>query len=353
MLNDDHVPMQQRTPHLTVIVPAYNSEGTIDACLSAIRQSTYRDYELIVVDDGSRDRTAQIAQQYADTVVRQSNRGSAEARNGGIRASRGDIIVNIDSDVVVRPDTLTLIRDFLDDRPDIDAVTGLLAEEHPHPGFFTQYKNLYMHYVFNQLPESVTFLYGSAHALRKECAHLFYDGSIGRADDTELGQKLVSRGKTIALFKRLEVVHLKRYDWLSLAKNDFWIPFDWAWIFVRYQGWKQLGRKGTGYGHARAGQLASVIVAPAIVFVSALSLNTYSHFAYAVPGAAVWLLLNWPFIKYLARVKGLNFGVASIAVTFLDHIVMAAGIAAGVTTAGSAMLIKATRNVFGNRLLMP
>src|SRR5574342_401285 len=69
-------------PPMTVIVPAFNSEATMDACLAAIRRSTYRNYELIVVDDGSRDQTAWIAARHADKVLRfDANRGSAEARN--------------------------------------------------------------------------------------------------------------------------------------------------------------------------------------------------------------------------------------------------------------------------------
>jgi glycosyltransferase involved in cell wall biosynthesis len=333
-------------PHMTVIVPAYNSEATIAACLAAIRRSTYRDYELIVVDDGSRDRTALMAGQYADTVLRfDENRGCGEARNHAVRAARGEIIVNIDADVVIKPDTLAVMRDFFAARPDVDGLTGLLAKEHPHPEFFSQYKNLYMHYIFSRLPESVTFLYGSAHALRRESARLFYDGDIERANDTALGQKLVRRGKSIALVKQLEVVHLKKYDWRSFIKNDFFIPFDWARIFVRYQGWKQLGRKGGGYAHARPEQLASVLLAPAIVLLGAFTPAGYSRFVYAALGGAVWLLLNRTFIAYLTQARGLGFGAASVPVTFLDHVVMAAGVTAGMMTAVWAILA----NVIGGR----
>lgn len=329
---------------MTVIVPAYNSETTIEACLAAIRQSSYRDYELIVVDDGSRDRTALMAARYADTVLRlDENRGSSAARNHGIRAARGEIVVNIDADVVIRPDTFAVMRDFLEARPDVDAVTGLLAEEHPYPGFFSQYKNLYMHYIFSRLPESVTFLYGSAHALRRESACLFYDGDIERANDTALGQKLVRHGKSIALVKQLEVVHLKKHDWRSFIKNDFFIPFDWGRIFVKYQGWRQLGRKGSGYAHARPEQLASVLLAPALVLLGAFTPAGYGRFAYVALGGAVWFRLNRTFLAYLTRAKGFGFGAASIPVTFLDHIVMATGIVAGMMTAVWTSLAKPVR----------
>jgi glycosyltransferase involved in cell wall biosynthesis len=336
-------------PHMSVIVPAYNSEATIEACLASIRQSTYRDYELIVVDDGSPDRTAVMAGPYADTVLRfLENRGAGAARNHGILAARGEIIVNIDADVVIRPDTLSVMRDFFAARPDVDAITGLLAEEHPHPEFFSQYKNLYMHHIFRRLPESVTFLYGSAHALRRESADFLYDADIKRANDTALGQKLLRCGKSIALVKQLEVVHLKRHDWRSFIKNDFLIPFDWGRIFVKYQGWKELGRKGSGYAHARPGQLASVMLAPTLVLLFVLTLAGHVHFVYPALGGAVWFLLNRTFIAYLTQARGLAFGAVSIPVTFLDHSVMAAGVAAGMASAwASAWSLQSHRQAGG------
>jgi len=52
--------------------------------------------------------------------------------------------------------------------PDCAALTGLLSKEHPNAGFFSQYKNLYMHYIFKKMSERVTFMYGSINAFRKE-----------------------------------------------------------------------------------------------------------------------------------------------------------------------------------------
>jgi len=65
---------------LSVVVPAFNCQSTIEDCLVSIRQSTYQDYELIVADDGSRDRTAAIAKKYADKVVALPHAGRIFAR---------------------------------------------------------------------------------------------------------------------------------------------------------------------------------------------------------------------------------------------------------------------------------
>jgi glycosyltransferase involved in cell wall biosynthesis len=323
--------------HLSVIVPAYNCETTITECLRALRTSTYSDFEVIVVDDGSRDATASRAEPLADRVIRlDHNVGASMARNVAIGASSGDIVVNIDADVLVTPDTLQTIAAFLGSHPEIDAVTGKLGKQHPDPGFFSQYKNLYMHDIFRRLPSRVAFLYGSVHALRREIAGLEYDRDIRRAHDTALGQHLHGLGKRIAFLPSLEVTHLKRYNALSFLQNDFRIPFDWAKIFVKYRGWKQLGR-GSRYAHASGTQLLSVMLAPLILVLAPLAWAVNMPVALAPP-VLVWLFLNARFLIYLTRERGPLFGALAVPVTFVDHLVMASGIVAGLVAALAARL---------------
>jgi glycosyltransferase involved in cell wall biosynthesis len=317
--------------YVSVIIPSYNSQETIEQCLVSVRQSTYKDYELIVVDDASSDDSCPIASKYADMVMRLTEHlGRSQARNRGIMASAGQIIVNIDSDVVIRPDTIARIADYFIKHPDVSAVNGLLSKEHPHPGFFSQYKNLYMHYIFNKLPEKVTFLYGSIHAFRREDA-LLYGCDDMTADDTALGQKLLAWGKQIGFIKTLEVVHLKRYNWFSFIKNDFQIPFDWGKIFLKYQGWKQLGRNKTGFAHSPKEQLISTLLAPVIILSGILSLSGNLNYLVVLFLTVGWLLLNVNFLAFLIKERGFLFGVLAFFVTFLDNIVMACGIVCGFT----------------------
>src|SRR6185436_12964279 len=109
---------------------------------------------------------ADIAAEFADRVVRgEAQGGSAAARNRGVAAATGDILCFVDQDVVVAPDTLRSVVRYFVEHPDVAAVTGLLSKTHPNPDFFSQYKNLYMHYIMARMPERVTFLYGSLHAV--------------------------------------------------------------------------------------------------------------------------------------------------------------------------------------------
>ena len=93
--------MAELLPLYSVIVPAYQAAATIGQCLDALNAQTVAraQYEIIVVDDGSTDDTALVAEQAgADHVLRCPHRGPAAARNAGIDAARGHVILLTDAD---------------------------------------------------------------------------------------------------------------------------------------------------------------------------------------------------------------------------------------------------------------
>src|SRR5436190_1570422 len=95
-------------PQVSVIVPAFNAGRTISAALASVFAQTYRDFEVIVVDDGSTDDTAARIAEWGDRVlyVRQPNGGPARARNTGIGRSRGRLVAFLDADDVWLPEKL-------------------------------------------------------------------------------------------------------------------------------------------------------------------------------------------------------------------------------------------------------
>ncbi|MBI4210219.1 MAG: glycosyltransferase [Candidatus Diapherotrites archaeon] len=85
----------------SIVVPAYNSEATIRECISAIQNQEYGgNFEIIVIDDGSKDATALAAKRAGARVVSQENAGPAKARNLGARISKGEIIIFTDADCI-------------------------------------------------------------------------------------------------------------------------------------------------------------------------------------------------------------------------------------------------------------
>jgi glycosyltransferase involved in cell wall biosynthesis len=95
-------------PEVSVIVPTYNYAHFIGDCLDSIFSQTYKDFEVIVVDDGSTDDTAQVLKKYRGEIhyIHQENRGLPAARNTGIRAAQGEYLAFLDSDDLWLPDKL-------------------------------------------------------------------------------------------------------------------------------------------------------------------------------------------------------------------------------------------------------
>jgi cellulose synthase/poly-beta-1,6-N-acetylglucosamine synthase-like glycosyltransferase len=118
--------MRDTSGPVTVLVPAYNEEAGIGSTLRSLLESTHRELQIIVIDDGSSDRTADIAENMGDArveVVRQANAGKAAALNTGLAHARHDIVVMVDADTVFEPDAVERIVQPLA-HPAVGAVSG-------------------------------------------------------------------------------------------------------------------------------------------------------------------------------------------------------------------------------------
>lgn len=125
---------------ISVVVPVYNAEKYLKKCVESVIAQTYTDWEMILVDDGSKDASADIVDEYAgkDTRIRaihQKNAGPGMARNAGIRNALGEYIVFLDSDDMVTPDYFEkLSRETADvvfiDIDQVDEHMNILCEEH-------------------------------------------------------------------------------------------------------------------------------------------------------------------------------------------------------------------------------
>jgi len=108
-------------PKVSVIIPSYNAEKFIRQTLDSVLAQTYRDFEIIVVDDGSKDSTAKIAGSYGEQVrcLRKTNGGVSEARNFGFKNSGGDYVAFLDAEVLWEPTKLEKQVRLLDKNPEI------------------------------------------------------------------------------------------------------------------------------------------------------------------------------------------------------------------------------------------
>jgi glycosyltransferase involved in cell wall biosynthesis len=111
---------RSKTPEVSVIIPTYNRAWVLKEAIDSVLAQEFRDFELIVVDDGSTDNTPQILESYAQdlTVIRQPNRGVSAARNRGIVAANGRLISFLDSDDLWLPRKLSSQVNFFNSNPE-------------------------------------------------------------------------------------------------------------------------------------------------------------------------------------------------------------------------------------------
>jgi glycosyltransferase involved in cell wall biosynthesis len=222
---------------ISVIVPVYNSGATLEEVLGALKTAALHDTEIIVVDDGSTDGSATVAERMGVRVFRlPRNSGVSAARNYGARQAQGDILFFVDADVIVAPGMVNRVARFFEEHPKIAAVFGSYDAVPRAPGLVSRYRNLLHHFVHqNGNPEASTF-WGACGAIRRSVFNAvggFDEQRFRRPsiEDIELGYRLRETGHRIALDKGLQGTHLKRWTLGSIIKTD---------IFCRAIPWARL-----------------------------------------------------------------------------------------------------------------
>jgi glycosyltransferase involved in cell wall biosynthesis len=297
-----------------VVIAFHNAGNFLEQSLQSISSSNHPPHELILVDDGSTDGSAEIAEAVGAAVIRTLAKGGpARARNAGARAATGELLLFIDSDVCVHPETIGLIQEsLLPDQP-LDAVIGSYDDEPGSPAFLSQYRNL-MHCFVHRTGsrEAFTFWSGCGGIRRKVFLEFGgFDERYARPsiEDIEFGYRLIAGGKRIGLRPGIEVKHLKRWTLWQMIRTDVMdrgIP--WTELILRHE-------RMPNDLNLRIHQRLSVILVYALLGVSITG-----YFAYA--GLILLLLaiaLNLEFYRFLAVRRGYLFAIAAIPFHLLYH----------------------------------
>lgn len=110
---------------VSVIIPTYNSAPLISKAINSVLNQTYQDFEIIIIDDGSTDNTAEVIETFKDSrikYIKQENAGPAQARNNGIQSAKGEYIAFLDADDTWTPDKLELQLEAFKTYPDVSMV---------------------------------------------------------------------------------------------------------------------------------------------------------------------------------------------------------------------------------------
>jgi GT2 family glycosyltransferase len=306
-----------RRPSLSVVVPVRNGGRDFERCLLRLRDSFLTDYELIVIDDGSTDDSADLAARAGATVFRHPTpQGPAAARNWGARVAKAPLIFFLDADVAVHPRTLGLARARFEIDRRLSALFGSYDASPAAPGIVSQYRNLLHHFVHQQgkfeqgIRPAHTFWTGCGLIRRDVFLDFggFDPGLYPRPaiEDIELGYRLTRAGHRIVLARDVLATHLKRWTLREMVRTD---------IFSRGVPWtillKRTGTIETDL-NVKVDQKASVVLTGVAVLATLACLFTAWAGVIALGSVAAIGVLNRRFLGFLARRKGFAFACAAL-----------------------------------------
>lgn len=311
---------------LSIITPMHNEEKTIGKLLDSIQDSSFKDYEVIIVDDKSDDGSVEIVKKYPVKLIQNDkNLGSAGSRNKGAKEAKGDILVFLDADTIVHKDTLEKINNWF--KKKINVLNGIYSKNSINHGFFPEYKALWDYYGWlNIKSNTVSTFEPRCGAIRKS----FFDKIVGfdekysgaSVEDIEFGYRVSDKDK-IYYDMNIQVDH--HFDsFKTVVKNFFKRSYLWALLFSK--------RK----------KFESVIITPSNAlkrFYAFLSLFSFLFIPFLWPAkylfvifGLIYLIVNMDFFIYLLSEKGKKFMFKGILYDyFLSNVVCVAGIFASIS----------------------
>lgn len=220
---------------VSVIIPAYNSSPTLDLCLQALQQQTYSPIEIIVIDDGSTDDIAAIAQRYPVIFVSQPRSGQATARNRGARLAQGEILLFTDADCAPASDWIErMIAPLVD--PTLAGTKGIY---HTHQSELVarfvqqEYQDRYDRMArCSQIDHIDTYA-----AAYRRC--LFwttggFDVTFQYNEDQEFSFRLARQGYRLVYVPEAVVYHQHKHTVWAYARRKYFIGFWKAAIGYRH-----------------------------------------------------------------------------------------------------------------------
>lgn len=229
------IAVEPRPPRVSVIIPCYNTAKFVAETFESVFSQTYKDYEVVVVNDGSPDtlELEQVIAPWRDKIryIRTENCGLAGARNNGIRVSRGELIALLDSDDILEPNYLEVQVRKLEEDPSADIVypnalifgEGLLTREFHRSRGEVTYRSL----VEETCVVMVTVL---AKRTALERAGLF-DDNLRSCEDFDMWLRCIKSGSRIIYHREVLVRYRRRPG--SLSADEVWMLSNAARVLIK------------------------------------------------------------------------------------------------------------------------
>jgi glycosyltransferase involved in cell wall biosynthesis len=311
---------------VSLVIPAFNSEKTLEPCLRAAFSSDYPCFEVILVNDGSTDQTARIAARFpCKRIDLAKNMGGGAARNRGVQAAQGDLLFFLDADITIEKDTLTKVVQTFADRPEISALICSYQKNTPPGNFCSVYKNLVHHFTHQTGREDAATFCGGFGAIYRECFLRVggFDENCPKIADIEFGYRLYQKGYKIFLNKQIQTTHLKVYSPAELVRSDlFRRAIPWTQIMLN----KRIYRNdlNTRYENLASGVVSffMLVTLPLIPFRPSLAIFLLFLFV-------LLCILNWKFYRFVYKEKGLWFLLRAIVANWFGYLYSGLGAVLG------------------------
>lgn len=309
---------------ISIIIPVYNSSFTLKECLDSIFSSTFKDYEVIVVSGNSTDDSIKIAKQFKIKIIElPENKGPALARNKGFQVAQGDIILFLDSDVILNKNSLSLIIDKFS-LTEVNAIQGIYSHEPNYKYLATQFYQSYLcYYVWPENKKYASTLVTGCFAIRKEIFNKFggFDVNIENAscEDEKFGYSLIEKGYKILILRDLQVVHRVSYNVINFIKRRLTQEFDRIKFYLREKTYTNK-IKQTNYSRVIIG-----IPVLGLIMLTVLSTFFYSNniiwYSFVILNL-IYVSLHLGFLKFVTSNKGLKKAFGLLFMFYLDTFLM-------------------------------
>ncbi len=324
---------------LSIIIPAHRGTKTIERCLAAVRVATTAaaaPCDVIVAADGVSpgEEPAPLTSDGSTVVYLPERRGPAAARNHGATIATGDVLVFVDSDVVIAPDALGRIADFFVRHPSAAAVFGRYDDTPAEPGVVSQAKNLAHAYVHLTANRSASTFWAGLGAIRRAAFEQVggFDERFTRpsVEDIELGYRLSAAGHQIVIEPAIQGQHLKRWTLAGALLSDVrdrGVP--WTRLLHRYH---QL-RPDLNLTYRNRVAVGSAVVCLTALTTALWVSSSLWWWTAALCAAGVVVGCDAPLLRYIAGHRGWGCAVRAVPWRIAHHAVSAMSFVIGTTLA--------------------
>ena len=224
---------------ISIVIPNFNKAETVGKCLEAALNSDYGNFEVIVVDDHSRDNSVEVISRFPCRLIQLEKRsGTSKARNTGAKNSTGEIIFFTDSDCLLQRDTLSIVNTLFSELGPGTVVGGTYTQIPHDRTFYSTFQSVFAHYFETKNAENPDYI--AAHAMIMtadvfEKSGGFPETFLPIIEDVELSHRLRASGCRLIMCPRIQVEHVFNFSLTGSLRNAVRKTAYWTMYSLRHR----------------------------------------------------------------------------------------------------------------------